>query len=346
MKILITGGAGFIGVNAAFRFSDQHDVTVVDDLSRDGADKNLSWLQSQREIRFHKVDIRNSAALDKVIAEVKPDAVYHLAAQVAVTTSVTNPRYDFEVNALGTFNVLESVRKHCPKALVAYASTNKVYGGMEDVDVKDNGLCYEYDGLPMGVPETRQLDFHSPYGCSKGAADQYIVDYARIYNMNTVSFRQSCIYGTRQFGVEDQGWVAWFTIAAHFEKPLTIFGDGKQVRDVLWIEDLVDLYALALEKKDSLHGHAFNVGGGPQNTLSLLQLLEILGEQHQHPIDHGFADWRPGDQRVYVSDIQKAQSFFSWTPQMTPANGVRQLKEWVAKNDKLFGFEKAHKKAS
>ncbi|MEM7645764.1 MAG: GDP-mannose 4,6-dehydratase [Pseudomonadota bacterium] len=346
MKILITGGAGFIGVNVANRFADDHEVLIVDDLSRDGAEKNLQWIQDQKNVGFAKVDIRNFERLESTIKDFQPDAVYHLAAQVAVTTSVVDPRYDFEVNALGTFNVLESVRQHCPKALVAYASTNKVYGGMEDVAIVNTGSRYAYENLPEGVSEQRILDFHSPYGCSKGAADQYIIDYARIYNMNTVSFRQSCIYGTRQFGVEDQGWVAWFTIASHFEKSITLYGDGQQVRDVLWIEDLVDLYEMALHKKSDLKGHAFNVGGGPENTLSLLELLDILGNEFGRKIEFGFDDWRPGDQRVYISSINKAKKFFGWAPKMKPEKGVAELKKWVVANEHLFTENRLVKKAS
>lgn len=346
MKIIITGGAGFIGVNAAFRFCDSHEVLILDDLSRDGAEKNLQWLQQQKKVEFKKVDVRDHHSLEKIFQMFKPDVIFHLAAQVAVTTSVVDPRYDFEVNALGTFNILEAARKHSPNALVAYTSTNKVYGGMEDVAFEDNGLCYEYKTLKTGVPETRPLDFHSPYGCSKGAADQYIQDYARIYDMNTVSFRQSCIYGTRQFGVEDQGWVAWFTIAAQFSKPVTIFGDGKQVRDVLWVEDLIDLYSLAMENRKKLKGQAFNVGGGTEHTLSLLQLLSLLGKEFKKPIEHSFSDWRPGDQRVYISDIRSAKKFFNWQPKVSPEEGVKNLKEWVEENKNLFTENRQHKEAS
>lgn len=336
MKIIVTGGAGFIGVNTALRFSKQHDVLIIDDLSRVGADKNLKWVSESGKVTFQKIDVRDAKKIASAVKEFKPDAVFHLAAQVAVTTSVVEPRFDFEVNALGSFNVLEAVRLHAPEALVVYSSTNKVYGGMEDVGVVRNDQSYGYQNLPNGVPESRPLDFHSPYGCSKGAADQYFMDYARIYNLHTVSFRQSCIYGPRQFGVEDQGWVAWFTIASHFSKPITIFGDGMQVRDVLWIDDLVDLYELTLQNKSQLKGQAFNIGGGCEKTMSLLQLLDYLNLEMGAPITHSFSDWRPGDQKVYISDITLAKNFFNWNPQVTPQAGVKKLRQWVAENQALF----------
>ena len=346
MKILVTGGAGFIGVHTCMRFAEKHEVMIIDDLSRAGTDKNLEWLQSQRDVQFKKIDIRDHENLEKAFSEFKPDAVYHLAGQVAVTFSVTDPRNDFEVNALGTFNVLEATRKHAPHALVAYTSTNKVYGSMEDVKVVLDGKKYQYDGLPGGVPESRSLDFHSPYGCSKGAADQYVVDYARIYDMNTVVFRQSCIYGTRQFGIEDQGWVAWFTIASQLNCPITIFGDGKQVRDVLWVDDLINLYEKAFEKRELLRGHAFNTGGGVDYQMSLLELVDYLEAEFGRKIDYATDDWRPGDQKVYISDITKAKKFFDWQPQVAPKQGVQLLRNWVAENEELFSHLKDEKKAA
>ena len=243
------------------------------------------------------------------------DVIYHLASQVAVTTSVQDPRHDFEANALGTFNVLEAARLSGRRPIVLYASTNKVYGGMEDVAVVEGETGYSYRDYPYGIPETYPLDFHSPYGCSKGAGDQYVRDYARIYGLPTVVLRQSCIYGPRQFGVEDQGWVAWFLIAAVTGQPITIYGDGKQVRDVLWVDDLLDLYDMVIEQIDVAAGQVYNVGGGPGNTLAVWQelgpmLTRLMGDEI--PVAHD--DWRPGDQHIFVADIRKAERELGWRP--------------------------------
>ena len=339
MKALITGGAGFIGSNLAYRLIGQgHQVVVYDDLSRQGTDKNLAWLKSEYGGRWTWIrgDIRDFEALRRAAADV--DAIYHLASQVAVTTSVQDPRHDFEVNAWGTLNVLEAARLSGRKPLVLYASTNKVYGGMEDVAVVETQNGYAYRDYPYGIAETRPLDFHSPYGCSKGAGDQYVRDYARIYGLPTVVLRQSCIYGPRQFGIEDQGWVAWFLIAAVTGRPITIFGDGKQVRDVLWVEDLLDLYQRAVERIDITAGQVYNVGGGPENTLAVWQelgpmLAKLLGQE----IEVAHDDWRPGDQRIFVADIRKAERELGWRPKTGKEEGVRRLYQWVAANRSLFG---------
>lgn len=338
MRIFITGGAGFIGANAA----DHHlargdDVVIFDNLSRPGTTGNLEWLRGRHGHRFTVVsgDIRDFGA---VWAALWPtaDRVYHLAAQVAVTTSVKDPRNDFEVNALGTFNVLEAVRQFAPDAVVVYASTNKVYGRMEDLAVVEGPTRYRYRDQPLGISEDRPLDFHSPYGCSKGCGDQYMRDYARIYGLKTVVMRQSCIYGTRQFGIEDQGWLAHFCIAARHGRPITIYGDGKQVRDVLWIDDLVAAYDAAAEHIDVAAGQVYNIGGGPANTVSAWAefgaLLEgLVGE----PIDVTFAAWRPGDQPVYVSDISRAHRDLRWWPQVSLDEGLGRLWEWVSSEVEL-----------
>jgi CDP-paratose 2-epimerase len=265
------------------------------------------------------------------------DVIVHLAGQVAVTTSVEHPRKDFEDNALGTFNVLESARLSGRNPVVLYASTNKVYGGMEDVRVLERENCYEYADFPYGIPETSPLDFHSPYGCSKGAGDQYMRDYHRIYDLPTVVLRQSCIYGSRQFGIEDQGWVAWFVIAALLGKTITIYGNGKQVRDVLFVGDLLDAYDAAVERADQVAGKVYNIGGGPANTLSVWRefgpLLErLLGKEI--PVKQ--ADWRPGDQRLYISDIRNAAQDLDWQPKTNVEEGVTRLFEWVKANQTLF----------
>jgi CDP-paratose 2-epimerase len=338
MKVVIIGGAGFIGSNAAVRFMrDGHAVAVIDDLSRVGTDKNLAWLREQGLSEFSKTDIRDAKALEQALtAHRDAQAVLHLAAQVAVTTSVVDPRTDFEINALGTFNVLEAVRKVCPEALVIFASTNKVYGGLEHLDVKEVNGRYQLTSRPHGVPETEPLDFHSPYGCSKGAADQYVIDYSRIYGLRTVALRQSCIYGRRQFGVEDQGWVAWFTIAARQGRPITIYGDGKQVRDALFVDDLVGLYATCIEKADTVTGRAYNVGGGPDNQLSLLELLADLEGKFGVKINRTFSEARPGDQPVFVADIRKAERELGWRPKTSVREGVAILAQWVSDNTALF----------
>ncbi len=338
-QYLITGGAGFIGSNYVDRLLTRGaPVTVYDNLSRKGAELNLAWLRdSHGPDSFDLVvgDLRDASLLATAARDV--DVIVHLAGQVAVTTSVEHPRQDFEDNALGTFNLLEAARLSGRNPIVLYASTNKVYGGMEDVNVVEAEESYRYADLPHGVPESRPLDFHSPYGCSKGAGDQYVRDYHRIYGLPTVVLRQSCIYGPRQFGIEDQGWVAWFVIAAVLGKPITIYGDGKQVRDVLFIDDLLDAYDAAIERIDLAAGQVYNIGGGPENTLSIWRqfgpiLESLLGEEIPVARD----DWRPGDQRVYVSDIRKAGRELDWQPQVSVQEGIRRLFEWVRANQNLF----------
>jgi len=338
MKTIITGGAGFIGSNAASRYlSRGHQVVVIDNLCREGVNRNLDWLRPQGALEFVQLDIRNGEELARVFREHRDAGqVLHLAAQVAVTTSVTDPREDFEVNALGTFNVLEAMRRANMQAPVLYASTNKVYGEMTDVGVVEKNGRYAYRSLPSGVSEDRNLDFHSPYGCSKGAADQYVVDYHRIYGLRTIVFRQSCIYGYRQFGAEDQGWVAWFMIAAQLGRPITIYGDGKQVRDILFIDDLLDAYDAAFAAGDAAVGKAYNIGGGAANVLSLLELLTFIKEKGNRELEYSFAGWRPGDQRVFVSDIRRAQNELGWAPKIGCSRGLDLLYNWVAQNQRLF----------
>ncbi len=336
-KILITGGCGFIGCNLADHFSQQCEkVVVLDNLSRRGSRENAEWLkQRHKNVEVVEADIvKEQSKLDEAVKGC--DAIYHLAAQVAVTTSVREPRQDFMDNALGTFNVLEAVRENADNAAFFFSSTNKVYGGMEQIGIVEREKRYEYKDFPKGIPETMLLDFHSPYGCSKGCADQYVRDYARIYGMKTVVFRQSCIYGQRQFGIEDQGWVAWFIIAAALGKRLTICGDGKQVRDVLHIDDLTEAYRIGTEKIEKVKGQVFNIGGGPENTMSLLELLAYLEEFFGKKIDVKYSDWRPGDQPVYISDISKAKEVLQWEPKITVREGVQKLYDWVVENKEMF----------
>ena len=336
---LITGGAGFIGSNYVHRLLKRgENVTIYDNLSRAGASKNLAWLEEtfgKDRSRLIVGDVADAAHLTEAARDA--DVIVHLAGQVAVTTSVLQPRNDFEANALGTFNALEAARASGRDPVFVYASTNKVYGGMEDVALAEDPTRWRYADLEHGCPESQPLDFHSPYGCSKGAGDQYVRDYARIYGLKTVVMRQSCIYGPRQFGIEDQGWVAWFVIAAVLGRPITIYGDGKQVRDVLHVEDLLDAYDAAVETIDVAAGRVYNIGGGPENVMSVWaefgpMLEKLLGRK----IEVARGDWRPGDQKVFYADIRKAERELSWKPQIRVDQGVERLFEWVKENQGLF----------
>jgi CDP-paratose 2-epimerase len=334
---LVTGGAGFIGSNLAAAYLARGlRVRVFDNLSRSGTEKNLAWLKSLGSERLEVVtgDVRDYTELCRATADA--ELIVHLASQVAVTTSVQNPRLDFEVNALGTVNLLEAARESNRMPIVLLASTNKVYGGMEDLSVERTSAGYGFASLPMGISEERPLDFHSPYGCSKGASDQYVRDYARIYGLPTVVFRQSCIYGPRQFGNEDQGWVAHFALSALFGRPITIFGDGHQVRDVLHVDDLIAAFDQAVERIATVRGQIYNIGGGPGNAISLRSLLEILEALLGRAVETSYGEWRPGDQRVYVSDIRKAQAHLAWTPRVGAKEGVRSLLGWAQENTHLF----------
>lgn len=339
MKAVITGGAGFIGSNLAARLLRQGaSVVLFDNLSRPGAEVNLDWLRAHPQasrLTFVSGDVRDAAALQAAARSV--DRLYHLAGQVAVTSSVLDPRRDFEDNAWGTFNALEAARLAPRPPIFLYASTNKVYGSMEDIPVTVVGDRYAYADRPYGIAETQPLDFHSPYGCSKGAGDQYVRDYARIYGLPTIVMRQSCIYGYRQFGVEDQGWVAWFMIAALKERPITIYGDGRQVRDVLFIDDLLDAYEAAIEALGRTAGQVYNIGGGPQHTLSIwCEFSHYLARLLGRPVPASFADWRPGDQRVYISDIRRAGRDFAWAPRVAVGEGLERLFTWIKAHQPLF----------
>ena len=336
---LITGGAGFIGSNYANRcISRGEQVVIFDNLSRQGVRKNIEWLQEKNGKDSFKLIIGDVRHPDEIKAAAKnARRIVHLAAQVAVTTSVTDPRNDFEINAMGTFNTLEAARASGNAPSFVYSSTNKVYGGMEDVKVIELANRYDYENLPNGASELQPLDFHSPYGCSKGCGDQYVRDYYRIYGLPTTVFRQSCIYGLRQFGVEDQGWVAWFVIAAITGHPITIYGNGKQVRDILFVEDLMDAYDAALSAPEKAAGQIFNVGGGRSNTISVWtefapMLEKLLGKK----IPVSWGDWRPGDQPVFISDIRKAKEVLNWSPKVSAAEGIQRLFNWVKENRSLF----------
>jgi CDP-paratose 2-epimerase len=335
---LITGGAGFIGSNYAAKCIKRGEkIRIFDNLSRGGAKLNLNWLNEtfgSQSFELVVGDVRNPSEIHKAMAGVSK--VLHLAAQVAVTTSVTDPQTDFEINANGTFNTLEAARKNgLPKFI--FASTNKVYGGMDNVPVIETPSRYDYRDLPEGASEEQILDFHSPYGCSKGSGDQYVRDYFRIYGLPTAVMRQSCIYGLRQFGIEDQGWVAWFVIAAITGRPITIYGDGKQVRDILFVDDLLDAYDAAFERLPKIGGQIFNIGGGRQNTISIWKEFKpILEKNLGKEIKTTQSDWRPGDQPVYISDIRKAKQVLNWSPKIQVDEGISRLFKWVNENRDLF----------
>jgi len=336
---LITGGAGFIGSNYADRCISRGDqIVIFDNLSRHGADNNIKWLQQKHGKNSFKLIIGDVCKPEEIRTAAKnADRIVHLAAQVAVTTSVTDPRNDFQINAMGTFNTLEAARTSGKNPSFIYSSTNKVYGGMEDVKVVEGESRYDYATLPEGASEAQPLDFHSPYGCSKGCGDQYVRDYYRIYGLPTTVFRQSCIYGLRQFGVEDQGWVAWFIIAAITGRPITIYGNGKQVRDILFVDDLLNAYDAALTQPEKAAGQIFNVGGGRSNTISVWtefapMLEKLLGKK----IPVAWGDWRPGDQPVFISDIRKAKQVLGWSPKVSAQEGIERLFNWVKDNQDLF----------
>lgn len=331
--VLITGGAGFIGTNIAHRLLRRGvPVTVFDNLSRPGVERNLRWLAAEHGslLRVEVADVRDAAALRRCIAPA--GRVVHLAAQVAVTTSMADPLVDFEVNALGTLNVLEALRGMSEPAPLLYTSTNKVYGNLEDVELTNSGRRYEPADAGLrasGIDEHRPLQFRSPYGCSKGSADQYVLDYTRSFGLPAAVFRMSCIYGPHQFGTEDQGWVAHFLIRALSRRGITLFGDGHQVRDVLFIDDLVDAVDAAFASMDTVSGHAFNIGGGPGSTTSLLELVEAIGDLCGERPDVEFGEWRTGDQRYYVSDTRRFNALTGWHPRFSIEDGLRALRDWL-----------------
>jgi len=331
LRYLVTGGAGFIGCNYVDRLASRgDDVTVVDDLSRVGVAANLDWLRNRHGNRLDVVrgDVCDLALLSHSVDAV--DVIVHLAGQTAVTTSIQNPLADFKANAHGALAVLEAARAARRPPIVLYASTNKVYGGLDDVGLVEQDTRYGYRDYPYGVPETQPLDFHSPYACSKGAGDQYARDYYRIYGLRTVVLRQSCIYGPRQMGHAEQGWLAWFMLAVMAGHPITVYGDGKQTRDVLYIDDLLDAYDAAVARISISAGQVYNIGGGPEGALSVwAEFAPLLERLSGHAIGSRQAGWRPGDQRVYVSDIRKAVRELGWTPRVSVEEGLARLFDWV-----------------
>jgi CDP-paratose 2-epimerase len=333
---LITGGAGFVGSNLADRLlSMGRPVHIFDNCSRPGVEANLHWLRERHGslLTVERADVRDADAVRRAVATA--DSVFHLAAQVAVTTSLTDPMADFEVNARGTLNVLEAIRGAARPPLAIMTSTNKVYGSLEDIPLSEQPRRWNPTDAHVqqrGISESLPLDFHSPYGCSKGAADQYTLDYARSFGLRTAVFRMSCIYGPRQFGTEDQGWVAHFLISAMEGRPVSVFGDGKQVRDILFVDDLVNALLLAEADMDNVAGKVFNLGGGVENTVSLLELLDLIAELHGDRPHVTFGDWRVGDQRYFVSDTTRLRNATGWEPHVSVQEGLERLYYWLLEN--------------
>ena len=339
MKYLITGGCGFLGSNIASEIIKLgYDLVVFDSLYRYGSVQNLEWLKKQGEFEFIHGDIRNTNDVERIIKLHQPDVIYHLAGQVAMTTSIADPRMDFEVNVGGSFNLLNAVRLYSPDSTVIYSSSNKVYGDLEQFSYRETDSRYECIDKPNGFDESVGLDFHSPYGASKGSADQYMLDFARIYGIKTVVFRHSSMFGGRQFATADQGWIGWFTQKAIDIKngiqkePFTISGNGKQVRDIAYASDMVDLYLRAYKNIDHIKGQVFNVGGGMSNSSSLLELFTFLEKELDIKLKYQQLPVRESDQRVFVADLKKTKKLILWEPKISKEEGVRKMIEWLKSN--------------
>ena len=336
MKYLITGGCGFVGSNLAAEVLKRgEELYVFDNVSRFGSSKNLDWLRTLGEFKYYPFDIRNNNDVETVIKEIKPDYIFHLSGQVAMTTSVSNPRLDFETNAIGTFNLLEAVRKYSSDSVILYSSTNKVYGDFEHFNFNENETRYTCREYPNGLPENISLNFSSPYGCSKGSADQYLLDYNRIYGIKTIVFRHSSMYGSNQHATFDQGWVGWFCQKAleykntnNLPEPFTISGTGKQVRDVLHGSDVVNLYFKAKDTP-AAYGEAFNIGGGIENSLSLIELFKLLGDILDVKMIYKQLPWRESDQKVFIADNSKVTSIIGWVPLIKKEDGIRMMTNWL-----------------
>ncbi len=338
MKILVTGGCGFVGSNlAAEVLKRNEELFVFDNLFRHGSSTNLEWLNQKGIFKFYPYDIRNNNDVETVIKEIKPDLIFHLAGQVAMTTSLENPRLDFEVNTIGTYNLLEAVRKYSPQSIILYSSTNKVYGDFEDLTFEEQETRYVCEKYPDGFDEALPLNFQSPYGCSKGAADQYLLDYYRMFGIRTVVFRHSSMYGGNQHATYDQGWIGWFVQKAleiknaTLEEPFTISGNGKQVRDVLHVDDVVNLYFATSEKIDVVEGQIFNIGGGIINSLSLLELFDFLEDELDIKMNYRKIDWRKSDQKIFVADNSKIKRAIGWQTRVSKQEGIKRLIEWTKK---------------
>lgn len=336
MRYLITGGCGFLGSNLAEEILKRgEELFIFDNLFRYGSEQNLKWLQTLGDFKFYRSDIRSYNDVEFAIKDAKPDVIFHLAGQVAMTTSLENPRLDFEINALGGNNLLEVVRKYAPYSIVTYSSTNKVYGDFDWINFKETETRYIAEGYENGFDESVPLDFQSPYGCSKGATDQYMLDYAKMFDLQTIVFRHSSIFGGRQFATIDQGWIGWFVSRAiktkkgNLIEPFTISGNGKQVRDVLFADDLINCYFSAVEKISDNKGQVFNIGGGIDNSLSLIELFQILEQQLDISLKYTNLDWRRSDQKVFIADISKARERFDWQVSVNKSEGIKKMIEWI-----------------
>jgi CDP-paratose 2-epimerase len=337
---LVTGGCGFIGSNVAARLNQEGwRVALFDNLSRHGSAENRAWLATQGQFDFTHGDVRNPSDVDRVISRVQPDAIVHVAGQVAMSTSLQDPRRDFETNVVGSMNVLESVRRAKLASTIVYSSSNKVYGELNGVELREEALRYSAPRWPEGLDESVPLDFQTPYGCSKGAADQYMLDYARVFGLNTVVFRHSTVFGGRQFATFDQGWVGWFCQQALATKkepgrePFTISGDGKQVRDVLFVEDAVACYLAAIQHNQSVRGQVFNIGGGMNNSCSLLELFQLLEDLLSIKLKYERLPWRHSDQKFFVANIDKARRLLQWQPRVSREDGVKRMLAWAEQID-------------
>jgi len=335
-RFLVTGGCGFLGSNISARLiSEGMDVIVFDNLYRFGSAENLNWLKTKGDFKFLHRDIRNREDVEQAIRDTKPDVVFHLAGQVAMTTSVERPQFDFDINVLGSFNLLEAVRKYAPEAIVIYSSTNKVYGDLDQFNYEEKETRYVCSDFPTGFSEAVNLNFSSPYGCSKGAADQYLLDYHKMFGLKTIVFRHSSIFGGRQFSTFDQGWIGWFMLQAVKQSKdkdypeFTVSGNGKQVRDLLFIDDAINCYLDAYKSYDSTVGNAYNIGGGIENSLSILELFQYLESRLDTKLNYKIIDKRASDQKVFVADISKIESDTSWQPRIQKEEGLDLMLSWI-----------------
>jgi len=338
MRYLITGGCGFLGSNLAREVLRQgHELVILDNLSRLGSSENADWLRAHGSFKLVTADVRYAADVDRCVIDYCPDVVFHLAGQVAMTTSIVDPRSDFETNVLGGFNILEAIRRYAPDAIVTYSSTNKVYGDLEWMDYYETPTRYSASDYPSGFSEALPLEFRSPYGCSKGTVDQYMQDYSRVFGLKTVVFRHSSMYGGRQFSTADQGWIGWFCEQALRQSqvthpdPFTISGSGKQVRDLLHADDMIDLYFSAVHQISRAAGQVFNIGGGIANSMSLLELFSWLEGRLSRPLVYRQLPPRESDQKVFVADVSKAQRLLEWCPRVTMNDGLDRMMEWVGR---------------
>ena len=336
MKIFITGGCGFLGSNlSAYAIKKNYDLVILDNLSRYGSSENLDWLKNQGKFKFINEDIRNKEVVNESLKSFEPDIIFHLAGQVAMTTSLKDPYMDFETNVGGSLNVLEAVRVNDLHAAIFYSSTNKVYGDLEQFKYSENETRFICDDHPNGFSEEITLDFHSPYGCSKGSADQYMLDYARLFGLKTVVFRHSSMYGGRQFATSDQGWVGWFCQkgleAKKTDENFSISGTGKQVRDVLHADDMVNLYFSSINFIDKISGNAFNVGGGIYNSLSLLELFDLIERRLNVKMKYEKLPPRESDQKIFVADFSKLNNITGWKPEVSKKHGIWEMISWLQK---------------